>query len=85
MPFTCNVVSGASADRLEKLIDERLVAGAEVNAACKLGEDMAKAGEILTTGSGVRKARLPPETRLEPLVTVPAGTESAFTLLYRDP
>ena len=29
MPFTYNVVSGASADRLEKLIEERLVAGAD--------------------------------------------------------
>ena len=29
MPFTYNVVSGASADRLEKLIEERLVAGVD--------------------------------------------------------
>ena len=29
MPFTYNVVSGASADRLEKLIEERLIPGAD--------------------------------------------------------
>ncbi|MEO8101889.1 MAG: adenylate/guanylate cyclase domain-containing protein [Betaproteobacteria bacterium] len=57
--------------------------GAEVNAACKLGEDHAKAGEILITGAGARKARLPPETRLEPLRTVPAGADSAFALIYQ--
>ena len=57
--------------------------GAEVNAACKLGEDIAKPGEILMTGAGARTATLPPETRLEPLDTVPAGADSAFTLVYR--
>jgi len=59
------------------------VFGAEVNAACKLGEDIAKAGDILITGPGARIARLPPDTRLEPIATVPAGTDSAFTLIYR--
>lgn len=57
--------------------------GAEVNAACKLGEDIAKAGEILITGAGADKARLPPETHLEQIATVPAGADSAFTLIYR--
>ena len=57
--------------------------GAEVNAACKLGEDHAKPGEILITGAGAAKARLPAETRLEALTTFPAGTDSAFTLIYQ--
>ena len=57
--------------------------GAEVNAACKLGEDHAKPGEILITGAGAAKARLPAETRLEALPTFPAGTDSAFTLIYQ--
>ena len=82
MPFTYNVVSGASADRLEKLIAERLAPGAEVNAACKLGEDTAKSGEILMTGAASREARLPPGTNLEPMEAAPAGTDSAFKLIY---
>lgn len=57
--------------------------GAEVNAACKLGEDMAKPGEILITGAAVRATKLPPATRWEPLVMAPAAADSAFTLIYR--
>ena len=56
--------------------------GAEVNAACKLGEDIATAGEILVTGEVSRTARLPPDTSLERLDSAPAGTDSAFRLLY---
>ena len=56
--------------------------GAEVNAACKLGEDVAKPGEVLLTGAAARKARLPAETRLEPIATVPAGADSAFMLVF---
>ena len=57
--------------------------GAEVNAACKLGEDVAKPGEVLLTGAAARKARLPAETRLEPIATVPAGADSAFMLVFQ--
>ena len=56
--------------------------GSEVNAACKLGEDIAVAGEILMTGAVARAARLPAESRLEEISTVPAGTDTAFRLLY---
>ncbi len=56
--------------------------GAEVNAACKLGEDFAKAGDILMTGSCARKARIPASARLEPLDSAPAGADSAFRLIY---
>ncbi|MEP7157041.1 MAG: adenylate/guanylate cyclase domain-containing protein [Betaproteobacteria bacterium] len=56
--------------------------GAEVNAACKLGEDTAKAGEILMTGAASREARLPPDSRLEALDSAPAGADSAFRLIY---
>ena len=52
--------------------------GAEVNAACKLGEDIATAGEILMTGAAARAARIPAGSRLEPIDTVPAGADSAF-------
>lgn len=58
------------------------VFGAEVNAACKLGEDTAKASEILITGAASREARLPPNTSLEQLKAAPAGTDSAFKLIY---
>ena len=56
--------------------------GAEVNAACKLGEDVAKANEILMTGPASREARLPKDTSLEQLDSAPAGTDSAFKLVY---
>ena len=56
--------------------------GAEVNAACKLGEDVAKANEILLTGAASREARLPPNTSLQQLAAAPAGTDSAFKLIY---
>ncbi len=56
--------------------------GAEVNAACKLGEDIAKAGEILLTGAAASEARLPEECSLRPIDLVPAGAESAFELVY---
>ena len=61
-------------------VGEADIFGAEVNAACKLGEDIAKAGEILITGAGVRRARLPPDTTVAPIATVPAGADSAFKL-----
>ena len=57
--------------------------GAEVNAACKLGEDTAKAGEILITGEVSRTARMPQGSTLERLDTAPAGADSAFRLLYK--
>jgi class 3 adenylate cyclase len=56
--------------------------GAEVNAACKLGEDVAKASEILLTGAASREARLPPATSLQQLDAAPAGADSAFRLIY---
>jgi class 3 adenylate cyclase len=59
------------------------VFGAEVNVACKLGEDIAKAHEILITGEVSRSARLPPGCTLEPLDSAPAGADSAFRLIYR--
>lgn len=59
------------------------VFGAEVNAACKLGEDIAKAKEILITGDASRAARLPPGTSLQPLEAAPSGADSAFRLIYQ--
>ena len=64
-------------------IGESDVFGAEVNVACKLGEDIAKANEILITGEASRVARLPPGTSLQPMESVPAGADSAFSLIYQ--
>jgi class 3 adenylate cyclase len=63
-------------------IGETDVFGAEVNAACKLGEDVARAGEILITGEASRAGRLPPGTSLQPMESAPAGADSAFRLIY---
>lgn len=61
-------------------IGDRDVYGAEVNAAAKLGEDMAGPGEILVTAS-VREHCLPSE-RFVSLDRAPAGTDAAFRLCY---
>lgn len=58
------------------------VFGAEVNAACKLGEDIAKSGEILLTGAALAAARLPTGVTSEPINEVPPGAQSAARLLY---
>lgn len=64
-------------------IGDQDVFGAEVNAACKLGEDIAKANEILITGAVMRAAKLPQGTRVEPFDSVPAGADSAYRLMYQ--
>lgn len=58
------------------------VFGAEVNAACKLGEDIAKSGEILMTGAALASARLPQGSTVEPIDEVPPGASSAVRLRY---
>lgn len=57
--------------------------GAEVNAACKLGEDSAKANEILITGAVAKAITLPEGCALEPLADAPPGADQAFRLVYR--
>lgn len=57
--------------------------GAEVNAACKLGEDVAKASEILVTGAVTREARLPANTSFQQLdAAPPPGADSSYKLIY---
>jgi adenylate cyclase len=59
------------------------VFGAEVNAACKLGEDVAKANEILVTGAVMREARLPANTSFLQLdAAPPPGADSSYKLIY---
>ena len=63
-------------------IAEEDVFGAEVNAASKLGEDTAKAGEILVTDAVRDAVTLPPGCSLAPLEVVPPGAKAAYRLTY---
>ena len=56
--------------------------GAEVNAAAKLGEDTARADEILVTGAVAGAIKLPEGCSLEPLAEAPPGADSALRLAY---
>jgi adenylate cyclase len=64
-------------------IGDRDVFGNEVNAASKLGEDTAAAGEILVTDS-LRHAVLDrlPEQRFDLLETIPPGAKAAYRFNY---
>ena len=63
-------------------IGDHDVYGAEVNAAAKLGEDTAKAWEILVTGAVAAEIRANAGISLDPLETAPAGAEEAFRVRY---
>lgn len=56
--------------------------GAEVNAASKLGEDTAKAGDILVTGAFRSACGDGLTFACEPLPEAPAGADSAFRVQY---
>ena len=58
------------------------VFGAEVNAAYKLGEDTAKAYEILVTKAVQEASSDVPDISFKEIDTVPAGAEKAFRLIY---
>ena len=58
------------------------VFGAEVNAACKLGEDAAKAWEILVTGAVRDKAEPPAGVAFSAVDYVPEGAANAFKVHY---
>jgi len=59
------------------------VFGAEVNAASKLGEDMARAYEILVTQAVVDKiSPLPAGLEFEKIARPPAGARQAYRLIY---
>ena len=67
-------------------IGDHDVFGAEVNAASKLGEDMAKSWEVLVTAGVVeeicRVGGLPEGVSFEGLDEVPPGAESAYRVVY---
>lgn len=58
------------------------VFGSEVNAASKLGEDTAKAWEVLVTGAVKENADETTDFDFEPIDDVPSGSDSAFKLIY---
>ena len=64
-------------------IGDHDVFGAEVNAASNLGEDMAKAWEILVTESVKDSAMHLPEITFEPVTTAPPGAKAAYRLKYK--
>jgi class 3 adenylate cyclase len=67
-------------------IGDREVFGAEVNAAAKLGEDTAKAWEILVTGAvrqAAQEAGFPEPVGFQALPDAPPGAEAAYRVTYR--
>ncbi|MBX7058899.1 MAG: adenylate/guanylate cyclase domain-containing protein [Leptospirales bacterium] len=58
------------------------VFGAEVNAASKLGEDTAKAYDILITDATRKAAGSPKGLEFQPLDEAPPGSEGAFRVKY---
>jgi class 3 adenylate cyclase len=63
-------------------IGDQDVFGAEVNAASKLGEDTAKAWDILVTDSVAAEIRGMPGISIELIDTVPPGAKAAYKLTY---
>ncbi|MDX2214343.1 MAG: adenylate/guanylate cyclase domain-containing protein [Oculatellaceae cyanobacterium bins.114] len=63
-------------------IGEQDVFGAEVNAASKLGEDTAKAWEILVTDSVAEQLQGVPDIGLDRVETIPPGAKGAFKVSY---
>lgn len=57
------------------------VFGAEVNAASRLGEDLAQSGETLVTGEFRQQCLEFPGVRFDPLPLAPAGTKAAFRVV----
>jgi class 3 adenylate cyclase len=62
-------------------VGESDVYGGEVNGASKLGEDTAKANEILVTGAVKESLAEEPDLRFEP-IDAPVGVPSAFRVGY---
>ncbi len=63
-------------------IDDADVFGAEVNAASKLGEDIATTGQILVTENVRRQARRFPGVSFRKIAAVPPGAGGAYRMIY---
>lgn len=57
------------------------VFGAEVNAAAKLGEDLATTGDVLVTEAVVKACADAQAIRFEPLGDIPSGAKAAYRLV----
>jgi len=64
-------------------IGDEDVFGAEVNAASKLGEDTAKAEEILVTESVKENAVKIKGVSFKAIPDIPPGAEKAYTIIYK--
>lgn len=58
------------------------VFGAEVNASSKLGEDIAKKGEILCTNNFIDTVSKFTNIEYEPIEDIPHGAKRAFKIIY---
>jgi adenylate cyclase len=65
------------------LVGDEDVFGAEVNAASKLGEDTAKAGEILVTENFRKHLEKVEGLEFNKLEEIPPGAEAAYKVSYR--
>jgi class 3 adenylate cyclase len=63
-------------------VGDRDVFGQEVNAASKLGEDLAKAGDVLVTEAVHAAAGAHPDVRFEPIATNVAGAKQSYRVVY---
>jgi len=63
-------------------IGDQDVFGREVNAASKLGEDIARAWEILVTDSVVAAAGTITDLQFEPIADIPPGAKAAARVIY---
>lgn len=59
------------------------VFGAEVNAAAKLGEDMAKTGEVLVTEAVMKACADAQGIRFEAIAEIPSGAKAGFRLVEK--
>lgn len=64
-------------------IGDRDVYGAEVNASSKLGEDIAKAWQILVTDSVKKAAKNIRDIEFEKIEEIPPGAKEAYSLKYK--
>lgn len=63
-------------------IGDQDVFGSEVNAASKLGEDMAEAWELLVTKAVKERAEGIESLKFEPLDEIPPGTDAAYRVIF---
>ncbi|HOR93392.1 MAG TPA: adenylate/guanylate cyclase domain-containing protein [Spirochaetota bacterium] len=64
-------------------IGDEDVYGAEVNAASKLGEDIAEAWEVLVTNSVKENANNISNITFEPIDFIPPGAQSAYKVIFK--